>query len=116
MKLITILLNAILGRSFDGHYARKFELEKLGALLPFEFPDNDKVVEAVRLYAANSEEFKTQYMTAIIPVGLMAKRLEYANTQSEFEGVYVCRVYFGRDDFATLHIYSDGTWKEFQEV
>lgn len=118
MRLITIFLNAVLMRSFTDYYAEKFELAKLSALLPFEFPNNCQILDAVRKYAAcvGSERFRERDHFTITPIGLMAKRLEYTNTQSEFEGVYICRVYFGRDEFATLHIFSDGTWKEVLDV
>ncbi len=115
MQLITIFLNAILSRCFSGHYARKFELDKLTSLMPFEFPDNDKVVKAVEKFWQTGL-YVDERLTGIVPVGLLAQRKEFNNPQSEFEGVYVCRVYFGRDEFATLHIYEDGTWKEYATI
>jgi len=124
MQLIAILLNGLLNFTFDrsynndnvpGHYARKFELHKLAALLPFELLEQKQLMNAVEKFWQSSR-FKTERLTGVLMEGLMARRKVIGDYQSQFESVYVVRVHFGKNEFAVIHVYEDGTWKEYSAI
>jgi hypothetical protein len=124
MSIITILLNGLLNFAFDrnysnssipDHYLRKFELHKLAALLPFGLLTESELMKAVEKFCQSSR-FVDCRLTGVLMEGLMARRKIIGDYQSEFESVYVVRVHFGKGSFAILHIYEDGTWKEYSAI